>query len=73
MRLDSLARMSLWEYGYDFGHGVGHGVGHFLNVHEFPASIGYRFVNNEVFKYNKISTIMSTNLEYTIKRRCSHN
>ncbi|KAI6185003.1 Xaa-Pro aminopeptidase 1 [Aphelenchoides bicaudatus] len=58
MRLDSSARQFLWQYGYDFGHGVGHGVGHFLNVHEFPPSIGYRQVNQQnVLKRGTIVTI----------------
>ncbi len=30
--IDSLARFSMREYGYDFAHGTGHGVG--INVHE---------------------------------------
>jgi Xaa-Pro aminopeptidase len=42
IRLDSLARLALWQVGLDFGHGVGHGVGHFLNVHEGPHGIGAR-------------------------------
>jgi len=46
-RLDALSRQFLWDCGLDYGHGVGHGVGHFLNVHEFPPSIGYRFVNSQ--------------------------
>lgn len=33
-RLDSLARMALWEVGLDYLHGTGHGIGSFLNVHE---------------------------------------
>lgn len=41
--LDTLARKSLWDVGLDYGHGTGHGVGHFLNVHEGPMAIHYRF------------------------------
>jgi len=40
-RLDSLARLSLWEDGLDFGHGVGHGIGSYLNVHEGPQAISF--------------------------------
>lgn len=57
-RLDLAARQALWFGGYDFGHGVGHGVGHFLNVHEFPPSIGYRSVNSQnLIKKGSIVTI----------------
>jgi Xaa-Pro aminopeptidase len=57
-RLDSSARQALWADGYDFGHGVGHGVGHFLNVHEFPPSIGYRQVNAQnILRKGTIVTI----------------
>jgi Xaa-Pro aminopeptidase len=41
-KLDTLARLSLWEAGLDYNHGTGHGVGHFLNVHEGPQGIGFR-------------------------------
>lgn len=40
--LDAVARMPLWQNGYDYGHGTGHGVGYFLNVHEGPQSISPR-------------------------------
>ena len=33
-RLDTLARMALWDAGLDYLHGTGHGIGSFLNVHE---------------------------------------
>ena len=33
-RLDSIARLALWEVGLDYKHGTGHGVGSYLNVHE---------------------------------------
>lgn len=33
-RLDTLARMALWDVGLDYLHGTGHGIGSFLNVHE---------------------------------------
>lgn len=39
MRLDTLARLPLWEAGLDYHHGTGHGVGSYLNVHEGPQSI----------------------------------
>jgi Xaa-Pro aminopeptidase len=39
MRLDTLARMYLWEDGLDYNHGTGHGVGAYLNVHEGPQAI----------------------------------
>ncbi|KAG4080277.1 hypothetical protein HA402_010769 [Bradysia odoriphaga] len=41
--LDTLARKYLWDVGLDYRHGTGHGVGHFLNVHEGPMSIHYRY------------------------------
>ena len=37
--LDALARMSLWEGGFDYDHGTGHGVGSYLGVHEGPHRI----------------------------------
>lgn len=46
-RLDSLARLALWEQGLDYNHGTGHGVGAFLNVHEGPQSIHCRHKVNE--------------------------
>jgi Xaa-Pro aminopeptidase len=39
VRIDSFARMALWQAGLDFDHGTGHGVGSFLSVHEGPVSI----------------------------------
>ncbi len=42
IQLDCLARMALWEHGFDYNHGTGHGVGCFLNVHEGPQSIRNR-------------------------------
>jgi Xaa-Pro aminopeptidase len=42
MRLDTLARIPLWQAGLDYQHGTGHGVGAHLNVHEGPQSIGPR-------------------------------
>lgn len=38
-QLDALARMYLWQHGFDYDHGTGHGVGHFLSVHEGPQRI----------------------------------
>ncbi|XP_015747248.1 PREDICTED: xaa-Pro aminopeptidase 1-like, partial [Acropora digitifera] len=46
-RLDTLARMALWDTGLDYLHGTGHGIGSFLNVHEGPQSISYRSRENE--------------------------
>ena len=37
--LDALARMALWERGFDYDHGTGHGVGSYLGVHEGPQRI----------------------------------
>ncbi len=42
LRLDTLARMYLWQAGLDYQHGTGHGVGAHLNVHEGPMAIGPR-------------------------------
>jgi Xaa-Pro aminopeptidase len=44
-RLDTLARIPLWEAGLDYNHGTGHGVGAYLGVHEGPQSIGTREAN----------------------------
>ena len=41
-QLDVLARMPLWQGGFDFKHGTGHGVGSYLGVHEGPHSISPR-------------------------------
>lgn len=45
--MDTLARKFLWDVGLDYGHGTGHGVGHFLNVHEGPMGIHYRFLADD--------------------------
>ena len=37
--LDALARLSLWDAGFDYDHGTGHGVGSYLGVHEGPHRI----------------------------------
>ncbi len=39
IQLDVLARLPLWQAGFNFDHGTGHGVGHFLSVHEGPQRI----------------------------------
>ncbi len=39
VQLDTLARMALWEAGFDYDHGTGHGVGAYLSVHEGPQSL----------------------------------
>jgi len=44
--LDILARQPLWECGVDYKCGTGHGVGCYLNVHEGPHSIRYRYVKD---------------------------
>lgn len=46
--LDILAREPLWEYGVDYKCGTGHGVGCYLNVHEGPHSIRWRYVKDIV-------------------------
>lgn len=46
--LDILARQPLWELGIDYKCGTGHGVGFFLNVHEGPHSIRWKYVKDIV-------------------------
>lgn len=46
--LDILAREPLWEKGVDYKCGTGHGVGCYLNVHEGPHSIRWRYVKDIV-------------------------
>ena len=46
--LDILAREPLWENGVDYKCGTGHGVGCYLNVHEGPHSIRWRYVKDIV-------------------------
>jgi Xaa-Pro aminopeptidase len=38
-QLDVLARVALWQGGFDYDHGTGHGVGSYLSVHEGPQRI----------------------------------
>ncbi|MBL9097646.1 MAG: aminopeptidase P family protein [Alphaproteobacteria bacterium] len=45
VQLDTLARMALWEGGFDYDHGTGHGVGSYLSVHEGPQNISKRQIN----------------------------
>jgi Xaa-Pro aminopeptidase len=45
VQLDTLARLSLWEGGFDYDHGTGHGVGAYLSVHEGPQNISKKQVN----------------------------
>jgi len=45
VQLDTLARMALWEGGFDYDHGTGHGVGVYLSVHEGPQNISKRQIN----------------------------
>ena len=40
--IDALARVALWQHGFDYDHGTGHGVGAYLGVHEGPISISRR-------------------------------
>lgn len=42
--LDIIAREAMWREGKDYNHGTGHGVGNFLNVHEGPVNIRYRYI-----------------------------
>ncbi len=42
--LDALARIALWQQGFDYDHGTGHGVGVYLGVHEGPQSLSRRGV-----------------------------
>lgn len=42
--LDILARQLLWEQGIDYKCGTGHGVGYFLNVHEGPHNIRWKYL-----------------------------
>lgn len=37
--LDAIARVPLWNKGWDYNHGTGHGIGYFLSVHEGPGRI----------------------------------
>ena len=46
--LDILAREPLWKLGIDYKCGTGHGVGCFLNVHEGPQSIRWRYIQDSV-------------------------
>lgn len=46
--LDILARELLWEQGIDYKCGTGHGVGFFLNVHEGPHSIRWKYIKDIV-------------------------
>jgi len=55
LRLDTLARMYLWEAGLDYRHGTGHGVGAHLNVHEGPMAIGPRCSGVSIVEGNVIS------------------
>ena len=44
--LDILAREPLWEQGVDYKCATGHGVGYFLNVHEGPHAIRWKYSQN---------------------------
>lgn len=45
--LDILARLPLWKQHVDYKCGTGHGVGCFLNVHEGPQNIGWKYMKNK--------------------------
>lgn len=46
--LDIIAREPLWKLGMDYKCGTGHGVGCFLNVHEGPQSIRWRYIKDSI-------------------------
>ncbi len=48
IQLDVLARSFLWNDYKDYGHGTGHGVGYMLCVHEGPASISTRMIDETI-------------------------
>lgn len=52
--LDVLARLPLWQHGFDYGHSTGHGVGSCLSVHEAPN--GFSGKNNTVFEAGMITS-----------------
>ncbi|GJQ83847.1 hypothetical protein Trydic_g5704 [Trypoxylus dichotomus] len=45
--LDSFARQHLWKVGLDYGHGTGHGIGAYLNVHEGPMGVSWRYIADD--------------------------
>ena len=44
--LDILARQPLWDESVDYKCGTGHGVGFYLNVHEGPQSIRWKYLQD---------------------------
>ena len=54
-RLDTLARVPLWEAGLDYLHGTGHGIGCYLNVHEGT----FFFVYVSTFSNKALSVLYS--------------
>lgn len=44
--LDILARGPLWQVGIDYKCGTGHGVGCYLNVHEGPQNIRWKYIKD---------------------------
>ncbi len=44
--LDILARQPLWKRGIDYKCGTGHGVGCYLNVHEGPQNIRWKYIGD---------------------------
>ena len=41
--IDILSREPLWQVGIDYKCGTGHGIGYYLNVHENPPNIRWRY------------------------------
>jgi Xaa-Pro aminopeptidase len=41
--IDVLSREPLWKIGIDYKCGTGHGIGYYLNVHENPPNIRWRY------------------------------
>ena len=48
LQIDAIAKAPLWQIGATYGHGTGHGVGHLLNVHEGPANISTKIINEPI-------------------------
>lgn len=76
--LDTLARMALWDGGFDYDHGTGHGVGAFLSVHEGPQRIAKNLNNQPLLEGMVLSNepgfykageygIRTENLQYVAK------
>ena len=48
VKLDTIARMPMWQNNLDYKCGTGHGIGFCLNVHEGPHGIGFRGTNTVI-------------------------